>query len=242
MAVNTYEESFTDTLKKLAPTLIVIGVMILIVVIGFFAINNFLGKSTTSGATSANAAGLIKDSNPKTGKADSKVKLIYVFDLQCPACKGSNPNMLKIIEQYKDKVQFVYKNFPLPIHPQAKPAAYAAQAIANQDQAKFFDFKTKVYEQQDQLSISMLEEVAKSIGGIDIAKFNNDRNSKAVRDIVEADSNNLTTVEMPKSDFESSNKIGSTPTFILLKDGNIIQWWGGDPGLEEVKSRIDKAL
>ncbi|MEI6729310.1 MAG: thioredoxin domain-containing protein [bacterium] len=242
MAVNTYEESFSDTLKKLAPALITVGVFILLIVAGFFAINNFLGKPTTTGTTSATAAGLIKDSNPKVGKADSQVKLIYIFDLQCPACKASNTTMLKVLDTYKDKVQFVYKNFPLPIHALAKPAAYAAQAVANQDQTKFFDYKTRVYEQQDQLSTSMLEDVAKSLGGIDIAKFNDDRNSKAVRDTIDKDVNDITSVDMPKSNFDAGNKINSTPSFVLLKDGNVVQWWGGDPGIEEIKARIDKVL
>lgn len=242
MAVNTYEESFSETLKKLAPALITVGIFILVIVIGFFAINNFLGKSNTSGTTSATAADLINDSNPRIGKADSNVKLIYVFDFQCPACKASSPTMNKIKDTYADKIQLVYKNFPLPIHPLAKPAAYAGQAVANQDINKFFDYKTRVYEQQDQLSTSMLEDVAKSLGGIDIAKFNDDRNSKTVRDIIDADINDLTSVDMPKSDFDQGNKINSTPSFILLKDGKVVQWWGGDPGIEEIKSRIDKVL
>jgi protein-disulfide isomerase len=241
MAVNTYEESFTDTLKKLAPTLITIGVIILVLVIGFFAINNFLGKPA-SGTTSATASGLIKDTNPKTGNANANVKLVYAYDLQCPACKAANTTLDKIKETYGDRLQIVYKNFPLPIHAFAKPAAYAAQAVANQDQTKFLDYKTKIYEQQDQLSTSMLEDIAKSIGGIDIAKFNNDRNSKEIRDIVDADLNDLTNVVMPKSDFDSGNKISSTPSFIIIKDGNVVQWWGGDPGIEEIKFRIDKVL
>ncbi|MEI6729309.1 MAG: thioredoxin domain-containing protein [bacterium] len=170
----------------------------------------------------ANSNSLIRDSNPRAGKSTSSLKLIYIFDLQCPACSISNIAMNKIVDIYKDRIEIIYKNFPLPIHPQAKPAAYAAQALYIQKPDKFVEFKDKVYQQQANLSPEVLENMAKSFN-LDMDKWSVNKNSKQVQDFVSRDVSDLSQPNLPTSSYETgNNRIQATPSFILLKDDKVI--------------------
>jgi protein-disulfide isomerase len=82
------------------------------------------------------------------GKADSKVVLIEYGDFQCPACGQAFPILLALSQQNKDRIAFVFRNFPLTtIHPNAKAAAAAAEAASLQ--GKYWEMHDKLYETQN---------------------------------------------------------------------------------------------
>jgi protein-disulfide isomerase len=55
-------------------------------------------------------------------------------DFECPYCQDFAPTFHAVREAYKGKVNFVYKQFPLrTIHPQAQPAAEAAECAREQN-------------------------------------------------------------------------------------------------------------
>lgn len=81
------------------------------------------------------------------GKTNSQVVLVEYGDFQCPSCGGAHPQIKTIMEEYKDKVAFIYRNFPLTsIHPNAKIAAAAAEAAGLQ--GKYWDVHNLIYENQ----------------------------------------------------------------------------------------------
>jgi protein-disulfide isomerase len=81
------------------------------------------------------------------GKADSQVVLVEYGDFQCPSCAGAHPQIKTIMEEYKDKVAFIYRNFPLTsIHSNAKIAAAAVESAGLQ--GKYWDMHNLVYESQ----------------------------------------------------------------------------------------------
>ena len=78
------------------------------------------------------------------GKTGSKVTLIEYGDYQCPGCGAVNPSIVAITEQYKDQLQFVFRNFPLSsVHANAKAAAAAAEAAGLQE--KYWEMHNKIY-------------------------------------------------------------------------------------------------
>lgn len=82
------------------------------------------------------------------GKLDSKVIVRLYSDFQCPACKAADTAVRTIMQEYSDRVAFIWKDFPLmTIHPNARNAANAARC-AN-DQAKFWEFHHRLYDNQD---------------------------------------------------------------------------------------------
>lgn len=66
------------------------------------------------------------------GKADSKVVVVEYADYQCPGCASMAPHIDKVYEEYKDDVAFVFRNFPLKSHQNARAASAAAEAAAKQ--------------------------------------------------------------------------------------------------------------
>lgn len=85
---------------------------------------------------------------PFKGKADSSVIVRFYSDFQCPACKASEPALRTIIEEFKDRVKFVWKDFPLmTIHPNARVAANAARCA--EAQGKFWEYHDRLFETQE---------------------------------------------------------------------------------------------
>lgn len=82
------------------------------------------------------------------GKVGSKVTLIEYGDYQCSACARVYPVIKNITEQYKDQLQFVFRNFPLgETHPNGKAAAGVAEAAGLQ--GKLWGMHDLLYETQD---------------------------------------------------------------------------------------------
>jgi len=69
-----------------------------------------------------------------TGKADSAITLLEYGDFQCPACGQYYSIVKQVLDNYQDKIRFAFRHFPLSQHPNARPAAYAAEAAGQQGQ------------------------------------------------------------------------------------------------------------
>jgi len=83
------------------------------------------------------------------GKTDSKVVLVEYGDFQCPSCGGAHPQIKSVTEDYKDKVSFIFRNFPLTsLHPNAKAAASAVEAAGLQ--GKYWDMHNLIFESQSE--------------------------------------------------------------------------------------------
>lgn len=82
----------------------------------------------------------------KIGKLDSKVVVTEFADYQCPACAIYNPLIKQLVQDYKDRVLFTYRHFPLPQHIQAIPAINAAEAAG--EQGKFWEMSAILYDKQ----------------------------------------------------------------------------------------------
>lgn len=190
---------------------------------------------------------LQKSYNNTVGNKNAKVKLVYFVDYQCPACKGNHPVMNDIRNSYQDRVEFIYKHFPLEsIHPYAIPAAKGVQAAGKQ--GKYKEFEEKVFALQDTgLTASVLEEVAKDLG-LDITRWNNDRNSREIANQISFDKEDLTDAAFPKSTKNNKEKAAGnlkdigTPISVLYKNGQVIDWWTGGLPAQELKNTLDNAL
>lgn len=161
------------------------------------------------------------------GNKDSKITLIEYSDFQCPACKAYYPLVKKLVQDYGNDFQFVYRHFPLPQHANAKNAAYAAEAAGKQ--GKFWEMHDMIFENQARWSEAhnakdMFLEYASSLN-LDVEQFGKDFNSSAIKD----------KVEMSYKD-GVSNKVNATPTFFL--NGQKIQ----PTNYENFKSLLDQAI
>lgn len=110
----------------------------------------FLGKNGNSANSADTTVNIDYSKGQKIGSDSAKVKLAEFSDLQCPACKATEPYVLQVRNKYKDNLQFIYFHYPLMQHPHARKAANFAEYAASQN--KFWEIHDKLFETQDSWS------------------------------------------------------------------------------------------
>ncbi|MES2006793.1 MAG: thioredoxin domain-containing protein [Patescibacteria group bacterium] len=82
------------------------------------------------------------------GSPTAPIVLVEYSDFQCPYCQMIHADLKRIVSESNGSVAWVYRNFPLyQIHPQATPAANAAECIAEQLGSEgFWQFTNTVFE------------------------------------------------------------------------------------------------
>ena len=122
--------------------------------------------------------------SPAKGPANAPIEVVEFSDFQCPYCLAANPTVRRVLESYGDRVRLVYRNYPLPNHPQARPAAEAAQC-ANA-QGRFWPYHDRLFANPSKLSDEELKRAAAELG-LDTARFNACFDSHQFKDVVDAD-------------------------------------------------------
>jgi protein-disulfide isomerase len=102
------------------------------------------------------------------GSPDAPVTIIEYSDYQCPFCSRFWSDTLPLIkENYIDtgKVKFIYKDFPLSLHPQAQVSAEATECVRAQggDEA-FWKMHDQIFANQGSISEDNLLKWANEIG------------------------------------------------------------------------------
>jgi len=96
------------------------------------------------------------------GKKDAPVTIVEFSDFQCPFCSRFYPVIKDVLTAYPDKVRLIVKNFPLPFHPNARPAAKLAMS-AN-EQGKFQGMMENLMTNGADVSDAKIKEYAKTLG------------------------------------------------------------------------------
>lgn len=160
---------------------------------------------------------------PAKGPESAPVTMVLFSDFQCPYCKRAHPTLERILTEYKDKIHFVYRDYPLSFHPRATPASEASRCAV--DQGKYWEYWENLMEMQGDLSDEDLVKRAKDVG-MDGDKFKACYDAKKYTTVVQAA-------------FQDGQKVGvtGTPTFFI----NGIMMVGAKP-YEEIKDVIDSEL
>lgn len=175
--------------------------IIAVLIVGFIGVviysNNKGGEEVSNSTGSSNLY----------GKLDSPVQLTEFVDFQCEACYAYYPIVKQVKEQYKDKVKFQVRNFPITSgHQFAYQAARSAEAAARQ--GKFWEMHDMLFEgqktwEQSQNPESIFDKYAETIG-LDMNKYRADRDSADVAAVINKDLADIKTL--------GGN---GTPTFVL---------------------------
>ncbi len=114
----------------------------------------------------------VSSKDPMWGSRTAPVTLVHFSDFQCPFCSRVNPQMAQIQSTFgPDKVRIIWKNEPLPMHPNAKPAAEAAAGVmALKGSEAFWKWHDKAFNNQSGLGEENYEAWAKEVG-VDVAKL-----------------------------------------------------------------------
>ena len=145
------------------------------------------------------------------GSLDAPITIVEFSDMQCPFCKRhAEETRPALDEAYVDtgKVLWVFKHFPLDIHPQAPAAGAAVECAAEQGQ--FSEMMDQLFEKQSDWSVADPNPVFLDIAaelGLDTDDFSS---CLADPEIAERVASDL---------MEGAPFVRGTPTFIILNDG-----------------------
>jgi len=145
------------------------------------------------------------------GDTDASVVVIEFSDFQCPACQEHSLTVQPAIDEAlveTGQVLWVHKHLPLQMHPQALVAAAASECAA--DQGMFWEMHDTLFATVDMWGVDEPEaELISLAGGLDLDE-DEFAACLASREPVERVVNDI---------YASLGSVSSTPSFIVLKDG-----------------------
>ncbi len=177
----------------------------------------------------------VNDQDHIRGDKNAEITLLEYSDFQCPFCSRFHPTLVQAMNEYKGKIRWVYRHFPLSsIHPYAEKAAEASECAS--EQGKFWEMADAFFAQQDQwtakgLDAATLEGLAKTAGVRDLKKFDSCVTSGKYAQLVAAD----------EKTGEAAGVTGTPGTIVIGKDGSKQLIPGALP-YESVKQIIDSML
>jgi protein-disulfide isomerase len=168
-------------------------------------------------------------SSASKGPKNPALEVVIFSDFQCPFCSRVEPTLRQMEKEYAGKVRFTWKNYPLPFHNNAMPAAMAAMAAGAQ--GKFWEMHDKLFANQTALERPALEKYAQELG-LDMNKFKADLDSNKYKDVIEAEQKEGTAVGVQGTPavFINGRKIaGAYPwdTFKKIADEELAKKGGG---------------
>jgi protein-disulfide isomerase len=90
---------------------------------------------------------------PTRGAKASKVVVVNFDDFQCPFCARMHQELFPgIFKEYGDRVTFIYKDFPMEMHPWAMHAAVDANCLAAENSDAYWDFADYIHANQHEVS------------------------------------------------------------------------------------------
>lgn len=130
----------------------------------------------------------VTDTDWSRGNRYASSTFLTYGDFQCPACSAFEPFLNQLQTDEGNKLKFVFRHFPLPMHPNATPAAIASEAAGVQ--GKFWEFHDLVYTKQKEWSDSktpndFFVKYAEELK-LDTSKFTTDLTSSTLKDKINA--------------------------------------------------------
>ncbi len=152
------------------------------------------------------------------GNALAKVTVVEYSDFQCPACGAYYPLVKSLEDKYSDRVQFIYRHFPLTaVHRNAMLGALASEAASNQ--GKFWEMHNMLFDNQTEWSENDNPRDV-LLGYADKLRINRDQFN---RDLDSAE-----TMARVQRDIRSGDNanVNATPTFFLNNQKVNLQAYG----------------
>ena len=143
------------------------------------------------------------DGDPSIGPEDAPITIVEFSDYQCPYCVRWYQEVHKrLLEAYKGKIRFVYRDFPLySIHPEAQAAAEAADCAGEQN--AYWQYHDALFSQKNGLGNAAYLQYASELG-LDADQFGKCVSERRYKAEVDADFK-----------FATSSGVSSTPTFFV---------------------------
>jgi protein-disulfide isomerase len=182
-----------------------------------------------AGAASADvpaAPGIAVDASDSAalGPKNAPVTIVEFADFQCPYSAQASRTLKGLLLRYPNQVRWVFKHYPLRIHPGA-PLAHEA-ALAAGEQGKFWEMHDLLFRNQNRLNRHDLVAYAAELN-LDLTAFREALESRRLRHRVVRDLN----------EGRRHLQVGVTPTFFI--NGKRV---AGARPLSELRQLIEREL
>lgn len=146
------------------------------------------------------------DIKPQGCKDDCPITVVEYSEFQCPFCEKVLPTVHQLMNDYKGKVRWIVRDFPLGFHKRARPAAVAAHCA--KQQGKYWQMYEELFKNQRRLEDKDFEKYAQNIGIVkdDFKKFKKCIASGKMNKVIEAN-------------YKSGEKLGVTGTPAFFVNG-----------------------
>lgn len=205
----------------------VVGALVLIVAVALAVVRPWEAAAPAADASRTDVALVDESTHVLDDAGDGAPVVVEFFDYECPSCGQFHPIVEDLRDRYEGQVTFAVRYFPLPGHPDAVPAALAAEAAAQQGELE--GMHALLFERQQQWSgaedaASAFRGYAEELG-LDLAAFDAAVADPATLDRIQHDADAGVALGVP-----------STPTFFV--DGEMVELQRYD----DVETAIQAAL
>jgi protein-disulfide isomerase len=159
---------------------------------------------------------------PVLGTTNAPIQLVEFGDYECPYCQQAYPVLKQLLDKYGPKVSFSFRDYPLPMHPEAPKAAEAARCAGAQ--GKYWEFYNALFSIK-KLGIADLKAEAGKLA-LDSAAFDKCLDSGEKSAAVEKDTKEAQHLQLT-----------GTPTFFI--NGHL---YAGASTFEDFRTAIEHEL
>ena len=122
--------------------------------------------------------------DPMKGAAEPLVTIVEWSDFQCPFCGTLAQTLDELVATYPDDVRLVFRQFPLPMHPDAELGSRAT--FAAQRQGHFWAMHDRLFANRTKMKRDDLVAHAKALG-LDVERFEADLDAPELVERLERD-------------------------------------------------------
>jgi len=165
---------------------------------------HFSAAKKISGAAIMNAAEILSAKAPFYGSAAPELTIVEFGNFACPYSKEEAATAREIMIKYKDKIKFIYRDYPMDdIYPDSSALALAGKCAAEQSNILFWAVHDKLYGAEKPDATTAASQI-----GLDKNKFSD----------CLAKQKYLSDLQKDLLD-GYKNGVAGTPTFFFIKKG-----------------------
>lgn len=194
---NEFNENYKKNCRKMNTWLIAGGVLTILLLISIFTGGLHIGPGLFKGGAQQKIASEVStvtvsggnniDNSKIKGDKNAPVTIVEFSDYECSFCRRFYSQTFGLIDDKyikTGKVKFIYKNFPLNIHPNAQKAAEAAECAGGQ--GKYYEMYDELFKKGVQGGATTFKRYAQNIN-LDTTKFNKCLDSGAMASKIHKD-------------------------------------------------------
>ncbi len=188
--------------KAVKISFIILGIVLILFFFSRFITLLSNNKEGAQKLTDTQLSEIVFESAPRIGSVAAPLTIIEYGDFQCPACKTVSPIMEKIRQKYSTNISHIWIHTPNVFrHNQAMQAARASQCA--HEQARFLDFHDELFINQQDLSVSLSNQIAVALN-LNKERFESCLQNEDTQKIIDA-----------HQEFSQRSGVSATPTIVI---------------------------